>query len=240
MTTISASSLSSTLFQQSRQALFQSIDADSSGGINLDEFKAAAPTDENGTTIQPPSGAPSVEDVFASLDTDSDGSLTQSELEATSPPLAGSGGSLQSLLSKDAFVELLSQSSGASEESAAALFDAIDTNEDGSIDLTELETLLDQASESNALSSTEEDSTIALGGGGKSGGGAPPAGASEDEDDESSSAIYDPLDTNEDGKVSLQELLAANDQGDNSLSSNLGRVAQTAGFLLSLQEQQAA
>ena len=60
-----------------RQAMFQKADADSSGGLSLEEFQAMGPKDGKA-----PQGAPSVSDIFASIDTDSDGSVTQTELDA--------------------------------------------------------------------------------------------------------------------------------------------------------------
>lgn len=61
-------------FSAMRQAMLQKTDADGSGGLSLEEFKAGHGRSD--------SGAPSVENIFAKIDADGDGSVTQTELEA--------------------------------------------------------------------------------------------------------------------------------------------------------------
>ena len=55
-------------FAQQRAAQFAEDDADSSGGLSLDEFKAAHEKRTGGA--EKPAGAPSVEEIFSSLDSE--------------------------------------------------------------------------------------------------------------------------------------------------------------------------
>lgn len=252
MTSISSSSLSSSLLQQlqqARQNQFQKADTDGSGGLSLEEFKVAGPKDAQGNAIAPPSGAGSVEDLFASIDSDGDGSLTQSELDAGFGQKAG--GSKQSLLSSDMFTQLLSQ---LSDEETQAIFESADADGDGSLNQDEFGTavegivtaVLGEASAGGAPAGGPPPS-----GGGGAGGGAEAASPTQ---------VYDALDTNQDGTVSLDELLAANDdeedssassilsllkpsddeEDSNSISSKQALRTDFTKFLLSLQEQQYA
>jgi len=58
---------------------FEEVDVDGSGGISLDEFKAAAPKDGPGGAGP---GASEVESRFKAIDGDSDGSISQQEMTA--------------------------------------------------------------------------------------------------------------------------------------------------------------
>lgn len=227
MTSISSGSLSSALLQQMQQArlaMFQKADTDESGGLSLEEFKAAGPKDEQGNAIAPPSGAPSVEDIFASLDSDGDGSLTQSEMDAGFGQKTGQNNQ-QSLLSSDMMTHLLSQ---LSDEETQSIFSTADQDGDGSLTQEEF----DAAVETIVTSALEEMPA----------GGPPPGGAKggSEEEETSSSQVYDALDTNQDGTVSLEELLAANDDDDENGFSFQAMKADFMKFLLSLQEQQSA
>jgi Ca2+-binding EF-hand superfamily protein len=163
MTGITGSSLSTALLQQLQATRFQKADADASGGLSLDEFKLAGSQGAQGTSPPPPAGipAPAIEDVFAALDTDGDSSLSLDEFSAGAT-VQSAGGS--NLLSADAFVNLLAQagltagdnnatagvappppppSGGAQgtvegEDSAAQVYDPLDTNQDGTVSLAEL------------------------------------------------------------------------------------------------------
>ena len=233
MSTISGSNLSSSLIQQlqqQRQALFQNADTDSSGGLSLEEFKAVGPTDSNGNVIVPPEGAPSVEDIYASLDADGDGSLTQAEIEAGPPQGAAKPGS-QSLLSSDTLGGLLSQ---LGDEELNAFFEFADTDADGNLTEAELQSAIETIT-SNSAPPPPSGSPPPAGGAG----GSPPSEESEG----SSSQVFDVLDTNQDGTVSLDEILAANDDSEdeeNSLFSEILSLTKFTSSLLSAQEQSAA
>lgn len=249
MTSITNSSLSSSLLQQmqqARQSLFQKADADGNGGLSLEEFKAAGPKDAQGNAIAPPSGAPSVEDMFASLDSDGDGSLTQSEMDAG---FGKKSGPSQSLLSGDMLTQLLSQ---LSDEETQSIFESADADGDGSLN------------EDEFGAAVKSIVTAALGeapAGGPPAGGPPPGGGGGGGAEAASpTQVYDALDTNQDGTVSLDELLAANDdeedssassilsllkpsddeEDSNSVSSTQALRTDFTKFLLSLQEQQYA
>jgi len=68
-----------TQMAQMRAQMFKKSDADSSGGLNVEEFKVMVAQGPG----KPPGAdsSSSVEDDFASFDTDGDGSLTQTELD---------------------------------------------------------------------------------------------------------------------------------------------------------------
>lgn len=227
MSTISGSNLSSSLIQQlqqQRQAMFQNSDTDSSGGLSLDEFKAAGPKDTNGNVISPPEGAPSVEDIYASLDADGDGNLTQTEIDAGHLQGAEKPGS-QSLLSSDTLGGLLSQ---LGDEELNAFFEFADIDADGNLTEAELQ---------SAIETITSNSAPPPPAGGA--GGSPPSEESEG----SSSQVFDALDTNQDGTVSLDEILAANDESEdeeNSLFSKILSLTKFTSSLLSAQEQSVA
>jgi len=149
MTVSSLGSASS--FAVMRQQLFQKTDADSSGSLSLEEFKAGAPQGAEGASATKASStAPSLEDIFSQMDTDGDGSVTQAEFDSFKPPKPdGSTASLLSMSgeSGSALIELLSQlleevsaSSGAAAgqpPSAAEMFAQTDTDGNGSLSLDE-------------------------------------------------------------------------------------------------------
>lgn len=254
MTTISGGVSSSTLLQQVQQArlsAFQKADTDGSGGLSLEEFKAAGPKDANGNAIAPPPGAPGVEDMFASLDSDSDGSLSQAELDSGFGQKFEPGG--QSLLSGDMITQLLGQLSDSQLED---FFNTADQNGDGSLSGDEFTSAIESLATEAGLSAGSAGGPPPGGPppGGPPPGGPPPGGASSaessDESDDSVLTAYDALDTNKDGTVSLQEMLAANESStgsdttdsDSSSSATIANLLKTdfTRFLLSLQEQQQA
>jgi len=64
-------------FSAAKQAAFQKADADSTGGLSLEEFQALGSKD--GKKVD---GATSVQDLFSQIDTDGNGEVTQTELDA--------------------------------------------------------------------------------------------------------------------------------------------------------------
>lgn len=249
MTTISGGVSSSTLLQQVQQArlsAFQKADTDGSGGLSLEEFKAAGPKDANGNAIAPPPGAPGVEDMFASLDSDSDGSLSQAEQDSGFGQKFEPGG--QNRLSGDMITRLLGQLGDSQLED---FFNTADQNGDGSLSGDEFTSAIESLATEAGLSAGSAGGPPP---GGPPPGGPPPGGVSSaessDESDDSVLTAYDALDTNKDGTVSLQEMLAANESStgsdtassDSSSSATIANLLKTdfTRFLLSLQEQQQA
>lgn len=218
---ISNYSASQSSFLQGLQNKYAKTDTNSNGVLSLSEFQAGAPEGLSGVNQQ---------DLFKTLDKDSDGSLTQEEFTSgfegkPSPPPSGgllSGDVAQHLrelfqsvdadgdgaLSQEEFV------AGAQDKAAAGdskvleeAFSALDTDENGT------------------LSEEEFTSALAAGPAGASGpppGGPPPGSSGISEEEDSTSSVYDSRDTNEDGIVSLDELLAAqSDEESNSLNQAL-------------------
>jgi len=102
--------------RMSASEMFSKMDADGDGALSEEEFSAARPSNVT---------AEMAANLYSSFDTDSSGSLTESEYTTATndmppppPPSASSG------------------SSGSSDSSAS--FDALDTNQDGTISAEEL------------------------------------------------------------------------------------------------------
>lgn len=102
--------------RMSASEMFSTMDADGDGALSEEEFSAARPSNVT---------AEKAANLYSSFDTDSSGSLTESEYTTATndmppppPPSASSG------------------SSGSSDSSAS--FDALDTNQDGTISAEEL------------------------------------------------------------------------------------------------------
>lgn len=230
MTAISNNSVSSMLnqqMQQARQDMFKKADADDSGGLTLEEFSAAGPTDADGNKIDPPAGAASVEEMFASLDTDGDGILSQSEMEAGKPEQpdgSKAGFSQNNLMSGEMMTELFS--SFESEEEVEAFFTAADSDGDGTLTEEELTAAVESMMQETAPSGPPPS-------------GPPPSGPPPSESsDEDTNATYDAMDTNEDGTVSLEELLAAAKEAEEeSQTSSSALINNFTNALLALQEE---
>lgn len=226
LSSLASSANTQTSLIQMLQQEYASTDADSSGSLSLAEFSAGAPEDVSEAQQ---------EQLFSTLDTDGNGSLSEDEfttgLQENTPPPASSllsGDTSQALAELfqnidsdgDGFLSVEEFEAGAPEDTAedqAELFSQIDENGDGS------------------LSEEEFAAAIAGGpaGGGRAGGGAPPASSSSEE--EEGTTTYDPLDTNEDGVVSLEELMAG--QASEEDSSSLDPKA-TLDYLISLQTEE--
>jgi Ca2+-binding EF-hand superfamily protein len=137
---------------------FESVDTDSSGGLSIDEFKAAAPKGADSSKS---------EELFKAIDSDSDGSVTKEEQDAFKAKAEKAQQQLQSFLfglqaggqtqsssaeseeendvfaqldansdgsvAKDEFLSAFSSGTNSSSDLLSKLFDAIDTSADGSI-----------------------------------------------------------------------------------------------------------
>ncbi len=141
------------MMQQMQQKLFAQADADSSGGLSLEEFKSIgqnAPTGKNGRA-----GAADPTEMFSKLDTDGDGSLTAEEMEAgrPRPPFsAEASGALLKLqedfanadaddsggLSLEEFSTLGPKGSDGAPD-PSELFAELDADSDGSLTVEEME-----------------------------------------------------------------------------------------------------
>jgi Ca2+-binding EF-hand superfamily protein len=168
-----ASASGATTASDNVTAIFQSLDTDGDGAISLSELGTAVTNTKGGQVGGPPSPPPPPElasdAVFASADTDDDGSWSESEFEA----LLDNDSRLAS-----AFTSLLDRSSAASSASttaatadpasasgtvdAKAIFQALDTDGDGSVSASELSTAFSKVRDS--LNSGNPPPPDALGG----------------------------------------------------------------------------
>jgi Ca2+-binding EF-hand superfamily protein len=137
---------------------FESVDTDSSGGLSIDEFKAAAPKGADRSKS---------DELFKAIDSDSNGSVTKEEQDAFKSKVEQAQQQLQSFLfglqaggqsqtnsgeseeetdlfaqldansdgsvAKDEFLSAFSSGTSSSSDLLSKLFDAIDTSADGSI-----------------------------------------------------------------------------------------------------------
>ncbi len=216
-----------------RQAMFQKADADSSGGLSLEEFQAVGPKDG-----QAPQGAPSVSDIFASIDTDSDGSVTQTELDAQAKAdftsrlqqggmLSGSNmlQASQSSAAQDFLSNAASDGNGVlsldefeaakpedapDDVSSSDIFARLDADSDGSLTASELQAGQPQGGPGGAGGPPP---------GGPPPGGPPPGGSSaSSEDDDSTSTLLDYLSSNSDDTSDLFSFMDSDSDG--SVSSD--------------------
>jgi Ca2+-binding EF-hand superfamily protein len=93
-------------------------------------------------------------------------------------------------------------------DSAASIFKAMDSDGDGGINVSEFKTAMEQMREQSKSAAAGENATQ-----GPAGAGGPPPSAEEEADE-----VFDELDTNEDGVVSIDELLASleSDESDSA------------------------
>ncbi len=132
------------------------------------------------------------DDLFSKVDSDGSGGVSNDELQALFDKMASDGG-----VSKT------------SDSTASDLFNQLDTDGDGALTQTEFDAGRPQGPHGNQG---------VQGGGGMPppppGGGGGPAGAGGSSASSSASTTYDPLDTNQDGTVSLAERLAGSTKSD--------------------------
>jgi Ca2+-binding EF-hand superfamily protein len=156
------SSVNAAFLQQMREQMFAKADADQSGGVSLDEFKALGQKHSQG--VQAGQNMPSAEEIFASMDADGDGSLSMDEMKPPEGGPRGAGGhqgpppggpqmsndlmsALTSLQSSD------DSDSDSSDSTLNDLFASIDTNGDGQISGDEFASLFSKDSSSSASQS---------------------------------------------------------------------------------------
>ncbi|MDD0816669.1 XopAW family type III secretion system calcium-binding effector [Curvibacter sp. HBC28] len=255
------------------ERLMSRFDSDSSDSVDSTELQSLLDDVAKKTGV---SASSSASDLLASNDSDGDGNLSSQELAQTlqsilPPPStmdfaqsrSSSSGSATGQAGDDLFSKVDSDGSGAvSQEElqgllehmsgnrdstatsteATALFQQLDSDSDGSLSSSEFDAGRPQNSaDSGASNSTASANRPAPPPGGPGGPGRS-GGASS-----STSETYDPLDTNQDGVVSMEERLAANtdstdplqalfdtvdSNGDGSISSS-----ETDSFVAQLNEQ---
>jgi Ca2+-binding EF-hand superfamily protein len=212
----------SAMRSQMQAKMFAKADADGSGGVDQTELQGVLDVVAEKTGV---ANSSSTAELFSKMDADSDGSLSSDELaegmQGMMPPPPGGGGSDgsddlfakvdadgDSLVSKvEMQIFLAKMTSGDEADSATAstdttesdeLFAKLDSDGDGSLSQSEFDAGRPEAGEQTAQAAGGAPPAGGPGGGGGGGGGV--AGVT----------TYDPLDTNEDGVVSLEERMAGN------------------------------
>lgn len=197
---------------RSAQDLLSANDSDGNGSLSTAELESAL------SSMRPaPStldfaqgrGAGAEDDLFGKVDSDGSGSLSQDELTAMLQQMQGQGASANS-------------ASGTSSDDAQALFSALDSDGDGALSQSEFDAGRPQAGagmpppppaqEASATASATASSTTTA----SASGAAAPAAAGG-----SSTTVYDELDTNEDGVVSVAERLAGAAEASDSQGQGL-------------------
>ncbi len=224
--------------QGGMRSLFADIDSDGDGLVSAAEFTKFSDqfsAEASSALLQAQAGAGESSEKFASLDTNGDGSLDQSEFEAgmPPPPPPPPGGDVDSLaasllssfdtdgdgeIGSEELQAALSQTDAAGDEDVASLLSALDADGNGSISEDELKTGLASLQPPPPPPSEGESGGTAQTASAGSASGASSAGAAEEES-------YDPLDTNEDGFVSMAERLAGMRAGLVSGSLSSGTMA---------------
>ncbi|MHA7599691.1 XopAW family type III secretion system calcium-binding effector [Alicycliphilus sp. T452] len=215
----SSASLQRSAGHRTPEKLLSQLDTDQSGGVDGTELQSLIDdvAQKTGTTLDT-----SAKDMLAQYDADGDGSLNGDEL----------GDAMKSLLPPPPTTMEFAQSRGMAGDD---LFGKVDGDGDGSVSQDELQGLLEKMSGGTAsktgTSSDELFTQLDADGDGKLSQAEFDAGRPSEQDSgmagmpppppggpggpggaggaQSGSATYDPLDTNEDGTVSLSERLAS-------------------------------
>ncbi|QSV46707.1 EF-hand domain-containing protein [Geobacter benzoatilyticus] len=147
--------VSAALLQRMQEEMFKTADANGDGTISKDELGQVAKSGEN-------QDGTNVDTLFSQLDSDSDGAISRLESDAA---IARLGQQMQSQGMPPQGPppgpppgERANSSSDSSESSteASAIFDAMDTNQDGTVSLEELTAALEKAKNSSASASGPE------------------------------------------------------------------------------------
>lgn len=223
---------------QHQTKMFNKADTDASGGVDATELTTLLQevSDKTGVSVQDPQA------LFQQMDGNGDGSLSSEELAE----------GMKQVLPPPPSTMAFAQSRG---NAGDDLFGKIDTNADGSLDQTELQTFTDMVKAETGQDmgdrftelDTDGDGTLSaaefeavrpeqpagatgpgMAQGPKGAGGPPPAGGASN-----NTSSTDPLDTNQDGVVSELERLAGalktlstSDTSGNEALSEVAKLAQ--------------
>lgn len=140
-----SSSMSSSMLKQMQEAMFKKVDTNGDSSISKDEFSALSKSGETQSS--------DAEAMFAQLDSDSDGAISRLESDAA---IAKIGQEMQSqgMRPQGPPPGPPPSDQSESEEStdATAIFDAMDTNKDGTVSLAELTAALEADEDSSSSS----------------------------------------------------------------------------------------
>lgn len=209
--------------------MFSKIDANSDGAVTKEEFIAARPKNVSETNAS---------ELFAKIDTKNAGSVTEDQFNtgmAQNRPQKNSSSANMLSGPTASTIMLLVQQIGAADNAASKqddMFAKIDANSDGKVSKEEFvnarpENATQEKAESlwakldtqntNSLSKDEFETAMKANAPKGHGGhhGSPPPTDNYDQASNSNKQ-YNPLDTNKDGKVSAEELLAGLDSASNA------------------------
>lgn len=228
VSSVGSSSLTQQMLQL-QQTMFTSADADSDGALSLSEFQSIGQNVQGGGQRPPPppmggSGGPGGNfsgDTLRSLmsvqmlgsdagsiisdgDTDADGLLSADEISTALSAKAPDG----------------AKGLGLEAKMAEDMIAALDSDSDGALSSDEIAAGLSKASS-------------AMQGMGGPPPGPPPSGGSSSTSATDSSGVFDSLDTNQDGTVSIEELFAAGADSTNAAKSTSADSATSLSKVLS-------
>ena len=213
----------------SPERLLSKIDSDGSGGVDSTELQGLLDkvAKKTGTTSDT-----SAADLLTQYDANGDGNLNADELGKTMESIMPARSTMDFAQSRNS-TERTDSTSAAPGQAGDDLFGKVDSDGDGAVSQTELQALLEAMSGGTASQTgvSSDDAFAALdtdgdgsltqaefdagrpSGDGAQAGGMPPGGAGGPRGaggagGTSETTTYDPLDTNEDGVVSLTERLA--------------------------------
>lgn len=241
----SSASLQRSAGHRAPEKLLSKLDTDQSGGVDGTELQSLIDdvAQKTGTTLDT-----SAKDMLTQYDADGDGSLNGDEL----------GDAMKNLLPPPPTTMEFAQSRGMAGDD---LFGKVDSDGDGSVNQDELQSLLEKMSGGTAsktgTSSDELFAQLDADGDGKlsqaefdagrpseqtpgmAGGMPPPPGGPGGAQAASGSTAYDPLDTNEDGTVSLSERLAGSSSAQEAAQALFSAIDADGDQKLSSTEAQA-
>ena len=163
-----------------KEQVFSTADQNGDGGISKDELSQLLENSSQNST--------DVTAVFDALDTNKDGSISKSESDAA---VDKAGQQMQAQGPPPPRPPADSSSSSSDSTSTTQIFDAMDTNEDGTVSASELFAALANKDSSSSDSSSSDNSS---------------SSSSASGDNSTVKKIFDAMDTNEDGSVSKAEL----------------------------------
>ncbi|BCS55919.1 EF-hand domain-containing protein [Geobacter sp. SVR] len=152
--------MSASALKQMQEEMFKRADRNNDGSISKDELSQVAKSGDN------QQGGPSVDEMFSQLDSDGDGAVSRLESDAA---IAKAGQQMQSQGMRPSGPppgpppsEEGQSSSDSSQSDADTIFDALDTNKDGTVSPAELAAALDNASQTSSTTTTTSSNPKSL------------------------------------------------------------------------------